>query len=86
MAVITGPSLGEVNQPLTFDGSLSMANSPILTYTWTLGDGALATGTNITHTYTSTGQYLVTLAITDTIGLSDVVTHPVQINPFNPVE
>ncbi|MDX6561148.1 MAG: hypothetical protein QOD65_962 [Gaiellales bacterium] len=35
---------------------------------WTFGDGAAATGTNVTHTYASPGSYIAHVTVTDTAG------------------
>ena len=67
-----------VNDTVMFDGSGSFDphNDP-LTYTWDFGDGSpVATGSNVTHTYTRSGVYMATLTVTDG-NLSD--TDTVQI-------
>lgn len=51
------PSLG---QTTTFTATVLGGDEPI-SYTWNLGDGALAGGRIITHTYTQTGWQTVTL-------------------------
>jgi hypothetical protein len=39
-----------------------------LSYAWTFGDGAKATGVSVTHTYKSTGTYTLTLKVTSSSG------------------
>jgi len=60
-------SLGSDNSlAVVFDGSSS--NDPdgnVIYYEWSFGDGNLATGMNISHTYSQAGEYKVTLAVTD---------------------
>ncbi len=64
------------------DGSTSYSpNGPIVSYAWDFGDGYTATGVTADHTYASTGSFLITLTITDSIGLQDSVQGWVQISP-----
>ncbi|MGA1840051.1 MAG: PKD domain-containing protein [bacterium] len=64
-----GTLLGEA---ITFDGSESYdpdGDLP-LSYQWNFGDGIISDLPNPTHTYTSSGQYTVTLFVTDSRGAS----------------
>jgi YD repeat-containing protein len=69
VAVTGGPYSGVVNQAINFDGSHSHdsdSGDGISTYEWNFGDGsAIATGAMPSHTYQSTGNYTVTLTVTD---------------------
>ncbi|MEM2899718.1 MAG: PKD domain-containing protein, partial [Thermoplasmata archaeon] len=68
-----GSSLyGNEDQLLTFNGSATDSESDInsLTYTWSFGDGAIATGRNVTHSYSQNGTYIATLTVTDPHGAS----------------
>jgi outer membrane protein assembly factor BamB len=60
---------------VTFDASTSTdpEGDPIY-YTWDLGDGTLATGPVVYHTYWTAGSYPVTLTVTD--GLEDAQLLP----------
>lgn len=54
---------------VTLDGSASVDDSGIQTYSWDFGDGsALGTVQKPTHTYTGVGTYNVTLTVTDRAG------------------
>ena len=54
---------------IRFDASASRGQlDDIRTYLWAFGDGATATGLRATHTYTSQGNYLVELTVTDDAG------------------
>ena len=44
-----------------------------LTFRWSFGDGAMATGVNTTHTYSTAGTFTVRLIATDVRGLADTV-------------
>ena len=69
--------------PLGFDASASVAAPPdgsITTYSWTFGDGATATGVSTNHSYNVSGQYTVSLTVTDELGLSNTTTHQVTVD------
>jgi len=68
MAVINAPTEGQVDQPITFDGSTSTANTGIATYTWTFSDGFTANGAVIQRSFAVPGSYDVVLTITDVDG------------------
>ncbi|MBW7866702.1 MAG: M4 family metallopeptidase [Brumimicrobium sp.] len=56
-----------------------------ITYLWDFGDGTTSTNQNPSHTYTSFGQYDVTLTVTSTSCGSDVetITNFINIDPNN---
>ncbi len=56
------------------------------TFEWNFGDGQTATTSNpaITHTYTSTGYYTVTMKVTDNIGCADSVEKLDHIQGHDP--
>jgi PKD repeat protein len=58
-----GPYSGEVDAPVSFDGSGSTPADAIQSYSWEFGDGETGTGVVISHTYTVTGTYTVTLTV-----------------------
>ena len=73
VAVPGGPYVGNVNVPLTFDGSGSYdsdATNVIHEYSWNFGDGATGTGMTAQHTYTLAGNYMVSLTVVDDEGMS----------------
>jgi plastocyanin len=58
-----------VGSEVTFDASgSSTPNDSIDSYEWEFGDGTTATGQTASHTYGSTGEYTVTLTVTDDVG------------------
>jgi uncharacterized protein YjdB len=67
-----GPYAAEGTVPVTLDGTQSRDpdNNTPLTYAWDLGDGTTATTATVTHTYPGNGQYVPTLRVTDSKGLS----------------
>jgi PKD repeat protein len=66
MADANGPYSGEVGAPISFDGSGSTPAGAIQSYTWNFGDGQTGMGVVISHTYTATGTYPVTLTVANT--------------------
>jgi len=58
----------------TFDATGSTDDHGIVSYSWTFGDSAAGTGPNPTHTYPVSGQYPVTLCVTDTTGATVCAT------------
>jgi PKD repeat protein len=79
-AVINGPAIGLVGDPLTFDGSSSSdPEGTTLSYAWNFGDGATGSGINVSHSYGQVGRYNIRLTVTDGEGLSDTSTYTVLI-------
>ncbi|MEZ5559640.1 MAG: PKD domain-containing protein [Pseudomonadales bacterium] len=62
-----------------FDASGSSDDFGIARYEWDFGDGATGTGEQITHGYTATGTYVVTLTTTDHAGQSVSTTFSIDV-------
>ncbi len=70
-------------QSVAFNGQAT--GIPPLSYSWTFGDGASATGTlQPSHTYRDQGRYLVTLTVTDGTGVSKTDTAYVTVKNVAP--
>ncbi|MBK5286221.1 MAG: PKD domain-containing protein [Bacteroidia bacterium] len=55
-------------------------------FIWDFGDAATGTGVNVSHTYTSSGSYIVTLIINDTICINaDTATVTITVIPPPPL-
>ncbi len=79
-AVINGPESGLVGATLSFSaGGSSDLDGHIVSYAWDFGDGATASGVEVTHSYAAAGQYEVSLTVTDNGGLTAGATWSVQI-------
>ncbi|MEZ4700751.1 MAG: FG-GAP-like repeat-containing protein [Rhodothermales bacterium] len=61
------------------DGSASTDDGAIVSYDWTFGDGATATGATASHTYGAYGTYTVTLTVTDDLGATGSTSQTVTI-------
>lgn len=58
---------------LRFNGSRSYdRDGTIVTWRWSFGDGTTGNGVTVTHLYTSTGTYPVSLTVTDNDGATDI--------------
>jgi PKD repeat protein len=80
VAVISGPTSGLVGETLSFDGSGSSdSDGSIVSYDWDFGGGTVSSGITVTHVYTQTGDYQVTLTVTDDDGLTASTGHMVQV-------
>ena len=77
---------GIVSQQLSFDGSASRPLIGIDSYTWDFGDGTpTATGAHVTHTFTTTGQFAVSLSVKSGISSStDTLVANVSAIPTEP--
>jgi chitodextrinase len=83
--------VGFVGQEFNFDGTDSSdPDGTITNYSWDFGDGSIGYSASITHVYSATGEYTVTLTVTDDDGakgydtLSVVIAVP-NIPPGAPV-
>jgi PKD repeat protein len=74
-------------QIVNFNGSSSTPGTgrTIVHYLWDFGDGDLMkTGVAVTHDFSPSGVYLVTLTVTDSAGDKVSVSQPVTIRPAPP--
>lgn len=69
-----------------FDGGRSSSpnGSPIVSYQWDFGDGATSTDAQVNHLYQASGQYNVTLTVTNADGLSGTATKTVNVVAMTP--
>jgi PKD repeat protein len=84
VADANGPYTGTVGDSITFDGSAS--NDPdgsIVDYSWDFGDGYTGSGETPTHTYSSDGNYTVTLTVMDDAGDTGTATSTASIGAVN---
>ena len=84
-ALLDGPWAAYAGDPLVMSGAGSTdADGDALTYAWDLGDGSVASGAAVTHTFTTAGQFTVRLIVTDVRGLADTITSAAAITPLPP--
>lgn len=71
---------------VVFDGSASDSNTNIVSYAWNFGDGNSDTGVIVTNTYTTVGDYMAELVVTDANGLMDTNTVAISVNNYVDVD
>ena len=70
------------NDPFTFTfyGENSFdEDGTVAAYYWDFGDGTTALGVNAQHTYTESGNYVVTLEVVDNDGLTHETISTIQV-------
>jgi PKD domain len=78
------PSEGKVGQPVAFSVSPFDVWSIGGETSWSFGDGSSASGTSVTHTYTTAGTYEVTIHSADALDNVTSTTGKVTIAPAPP--
>jgi PKD repeat protein len=69
----------------SFDGSGSSAGTnPVASYGWSFGDTTTGSGVTASHAYAASGQYAVTLTVTDTAGLSATASKVASVSSAGP--
>ena len=71
-------SCADLNCNLDASSSYDLDGS-IVNYAWDFGDSATASGVTTSHSYSSTGSYLITLTVTDNEGATSVTTQTVNV-------
>jgi len=83
----SAPTELRVNETITFDASTSSdPDGSIISFEWNFDDGATVTETDpVTfHAYTASGNYTVTLTVTDDDGFTDTKSTLLKILPLLP--
>ena len=71
-----------VNEEITFDASSSYdPDGDILNWHWDLGDGNFSEGEIAYHSYTTAGEYIVSLTVTDNDGSTNIYELDVKVDP-----
>jgi PKD repeat protein len=77
------PNRGLAPLTVAVDASATTSpNGPVVIYQWDFGNGQTATGVNATTTYTTPGNYTITLTVTDNQGAKGTTTRIVEVPPL----
>ena len=68
-----------VGASITFDASESSDNVGIINCKWDFGDGNTKNGMIVTHSYSKSGNYTVTLAVSDAVGNTERCSMILQV-------
>ena len=80
IATTPDPPTGNPPLSIVFDASGSTdVESGIASYSWDFGDGSTGTGVVITHTFVSSGTFIVILTVTDFYGNEDIDTKVITV-------
>ena len=81
-AIVVSPTSPQVGQLVSFTGAASKASTgrTLVQYAWSFGDGGSAVGVTATHTFISSGTYVVTLTVTDSSGERDTAIQTLVFN------
>lgn len=71
IADANGPYYGVLDVPIRFTGSV-YGGKPGFSWLWDFGDGTTSTNQNPVHTYSTLGEYPITLTVTDNTGDSAI--------------
>ena len=79
VAVIIAPPTADTVAPVIFDGSASISDAGITSYQWAMGDGTLLEGAQVEYTFTTAGNFTVTLTVTDAYGQQGTTTWDIMV-------
>ena len=69
----TTPSTGTAPLTVAFDGSGSIPRgNPLVSWTWSFGDGSSGSGVQTSHVYLTPGSYTASLTVTDSLGVTSI--------------
>ncbi len=87
VAIISGPNEALADEPVTFSGNASYdLDGEIVAWSWSFGDGTMASGPVATHTYAVAGPYLVRLIVYDDDGAAANTSMAITVLQPGPVE
>jgi len=74
------PTTALAKKATTFNATVSDIDDDNLALSWDLGDGTTKTGDTVTHTYPESGEYTVTLTVTDSHGAKATGSAQLQVD------
>jgi len=82
--IVASAIFGQSPLDVTLDGSASVDNDSIVSYFWDFGDGTFSSDATVPKTFTSTGEHLVKLTVTDNDGLTSMITRVITVYTLDP--
>jgi len=77
------PEMPRLGDTIVFNASLSYdPDGNITSYIWDFGDGTIAEGVIVNHTFMEPGVYNVSLTVTDIDGLSSSIVYEITVAPL----
>ena len=76
-------NLDESTLKVSFDASDSFVLNPSASYVWDFGDNSTGTGMTSDHTFKTSGEYIVSLTMTDGLNQSHTITKKIKVNDGN---
>ena len=83
LTIAASPTSAKINQTVNFT-SIPSGGTPPYTYTWTFGDGGMATTRNASHEYATAGKFTAELVVIDHAGVSVSRTVNVTVSSSSP--
>ncbi len=74
------PAAPQSGQSVAFTASATQGTGPY-TFSWNFGDGAMAAGSSVTHTFASPGAFNVTLTVTDSASATSSTSISIGVLP-----
>jgi len=69
VSIAPSPSATDIGSPIGFAADVTHGSGTIASYAWSFGDTLTSTAAAPSHLYTATGSYLVSLNVTDSLGV-----------------
>ncbi len=70
--------------PVVFTGTVTPGVSGPVSYLWSSGDGYTSTASSYTHAYSLSGNFNVSLNVTNSVGCSAILTRSAYVHVFTP--
>lgn len=85
--IIVDPEIGSTLTTFVFDGTTSSdKNGDIESFVWNLGDGSTSTDSQVSHVFSTPGEYTVSLTVSDKKGKTDTTEVSIEVTEPDPAE
>lgn len=80
LTISASSNLTDAGIPVLFSAEFQHGSTPI-TYKWSLGDGSTSSSPTVTHAYSSSGNYTVSVTVMDSAGESSTASYLIVVMP-----